>query len=195
MLQADDYYEMAKEILQKNREGRCLWGAYENNAKRYIMLAEECQQQEKESPLLLPPKLHTLYDRLRQIVPEQRSRPMRQAYLTGALQRNLEKDLDLTMWDEEHLDESERIYLQKHREIPDDLSREATTGEAERDRPPEPHESSTVQLQLAGEQNSASNRATGQDDIFRGMFESTEKLPDTPAARMSAAFDELETML
>ncbi len=73
MLHADDYYEMAKEILQKNREGRRLWEAYENNAKRYIMLAEECRRQERESPVLLPPRLHTLHDRLRQIIPEQRS--------------------------------------------------------------------------------------------------------------------------
>ena len=54
-----------------------------------------------------PPRPHTLYNRLRQIIPEQRNRPVRQAYLTGIIQRNLVKDLDLTMWDEEDLDEYE----------------------------------------------------------------------------------------
>ncbi len=34
-----------------------------------------------------------------------------------------------------------------------------------------------------------------QRDTFRGMFESAEKLPKTPSARMSAAFDELETLM
>ncbi len=37
--------------------------------------------------------------------------------------------------------------------------------------------------------------ATGQRENFRGMFESAEKLPETPAAQMSAAFDELETLM
>ncbi len=109
---ADEYYEMAKDILQKSADGRHLWQAYENNAQRYITLAEECRKQD-EASLLLPPRPHTLYDRLRQIIPEQRSGPVRQAYLTGALQCNMDKDLNLTMWDEEHLDEYERIYLDK----------------------------------------------------------------------------------
>ncbi len=120
---------------------------------------------------------------------------MRQAHLTGALQQNLEKDLDLTMWDEENMDEYERIYLQKHCEPLGAPSQESAACEADKDRPSEPPEASTVQLQLSGEQNREGNRITGQDDMFQGMFESTEKLPETPAARMSAAFDELETML
>ena len=105
-LHADEYYEMAKEILQKSADGRRLWQAYKNNAQHYIILAEEWRKQD-EASLMLPPRPHTLYDRLRQIIPEQRSRPIRQVYLTGALQRNIDKDLDPTMWDEEHLDEYE----------------------------------------------------------------------------------------
>ncbi len=202
---ADEYYEMGKEILQKNREGRRLWQAYENNAKRYVILVEECRKQERESPLLLPPRPHALYDRLRQIIPEQRSHPGQQAYLTGALQRNLEKDLDLTMWDEEHLDEYERIYLHEHREeiTQDPPCEDKTQNSPEVEEPaqqaiefsneqPSPE---TAQEQISGDQNISEGRTIEREDMFRGMFESAEKLPQTPAAQMSAAFNELETLM
>ena len=67
-------------------------------------------------------------------------------------------------------------------------------------REPEGNELRSTVANIETEQEQVRNEniegdGTGQRETFRGMFESAEKLPETPAARMSAAFDELETLM
>ncbi len=97
----------------------------------------------------------------------------------------------------EHLDEYERFYLMQRKEQDSGERQQSEanppgkTSESPRTQECKEHDP-TRSTESRSEQE---HPIRLQTDTYQGMFQSAEKVMETPAARMRAAFDELETLL
>ncbi len=112
-----DYYQLANqahELLQKTVDGRRVLHAFQGNNRRFEKLFDAYREAQEQPGVVLgpPPRPTTIQDRLEDLVPGPRARPLPTAQLNHILSKDVNVELDIAGPDDEHLREYERTYIE-----------------------------------------------------------------------------------
>ncbi len=221
-----DYYQLANqanELLQKTADGRRVYRAFQGNNRRFEKLFDAYREAQEQPGVVLgpPPRPTTIQDRLEDLVPGPRVRPLRTAQLNHILSKDITVELDIAGRDEERLREYERTYINAiaasrigeepqppRRESNSTITRtpdDATVGGSFHTRPIQRNDT------VADVSTSGQREGVGRTEATRdlsppetnndgeefpdnsGLFETTPQT-GTAYARMDAAFSHLESM-